>query len=431
MQRPQKSSAREKRTALIAWALYDLANSAHAAIIQTFVFAAYFVSHVAANKAEGVALWGLALGISGLFVAFGGPVFGAIADQGGGRKKGLASFTAICIGSIALMWFVKPSSAYTGLALVLTGIAAASSDFAYIFYNAMLPELASPGQVGRWSGWGWAAGYLGGMVSLILCLFAFVNGPSTWLPLDRSTAQEVRVSFLFVAIWFIIFSFPIFLLTPPDEIQKKKTMMALAEDAFLQLKQSFRHIHTYRNIFRFLVARMIFTDALVTLFAFGGVYAAAQFNMEERAILVFGIALNISAGIGAVLFAFYDDLYGGKTMILASLIGLIATGTMAVLARSSPVFWIWGIALGLFVGPAQASSRSYMARMAPAELRNQMFGFFALSAKVTAFLGPICVSWLTYLTGSLRAGMSTIIFFLLVGFLLMLTVKSDKMNGVD
>ncbi len=416
----------QNKGSLIAWALYDWATSASSAVIVTFIFAAYFVNSVAANKTEGVALWGMAIGLSGLAVAVGAPILGAMADQIGARKRWLAVFTCLCILCIALMWFVLPSPQYTLYALFLIGLTVAFTEYAYIFYNAMLPELAGPERIGRWSGWGWASGYAGGVVSLILCLLFFANDTGDWHGLDRSSSAHIRATFLFVAAWYALFSLPLFLFVPADPIKTHQPFFKIAWQGFKQLKQTLIDMRAYQNIYRFLIARMIFTDALITLFAFGGIYAATTFQMGEQEVIRFGIALNISGGIGACLFAFLDDSYGGKRMIIASLIGLIVAGSLALLAPTPAQFWFWGICIGLFIGPAQASSRSFLARVTPPELRHQMFGFFALSAKMTAFLGPLFISWVTYWTGSFRAGMSTIIVFLCIGLLGMLTVKNDK-----
>lgn len=410
---------------LLSWVLYDWANSAHAAIIQTFVYAAYFVGKVAPDKTEGVYLWGWATGFAGLLVAIGGPFLGALADRGGHRKGWLAVLSILCISSIALMWFVRPDPAYMHLGLILIVITIASSEFAYMFYNAMLPELSGPEEVGKWSGWGWASGYAGGMLSLIICLIFFINDGAFSLNLDRGESQEIRATFLFSAAWFAVFALPIFLYTPSVSKNLRYNLKGLVRDAFKQLRGTILQVQTYGDIYRFLIARMLYMDGLVTLFAFGGVYAAATFNMDTREVLLFGIALNITAGIGATIFAFFDDLYGGKSMIIISLSGLIIAGMMALAAQSAIQFWAWGMLVGVFVGPVQASSRSYLARVTPVSLRCQMFGFFALSAKVTAFLGPLLVSWITYATGSLRLGMISIIVLLIFGFLLMLTVKKD------
>lgn len=402
---------------LIAWSLYDFANSSFSTIILTFVYATYFVQRVAANPIEGASLWGLAMGLSGLSVAIGGPFLGTVADRGGGRKKWLALFSALCLLATLLMWFILPQPRYTFAALLLAGIGAAAVEFAFIFYNAMLPELAPPASLGRWSGWGWASGYVGGLLALGLCLLLFI-GPSALVSgLDASRAQEVRATFLLTAAWYGLFILPLFIVLPDP---KKKNLL---KESFVD---TFSAIRSHGNIVRFLVARMFFNDALMTLFAFGGVYAAATFNMSEQKILYFGLSLNVTAGIGAACFAWIDDWLGSKWTINFSLVGLILLGTLALLAQSETQFWIAALLLGLFVGPAQASSRSYMARVTPPHLRNQMFGFFALSARVTQFIGPLVLGGLTYWTGSIRLGMAGIIALLLVGFLLMLRVKSNN-----
>jgi UMF1 family MFS transporter len=266
---------------------------------------------------------------------------------------------------------------------------------------------------------------VGGVLCLSFCYLAFIQSPSPWIKLNVATAADVRASFLFAAIWFFIFALPLFLFFAEESTPQKKKYLYVTRDAFEQVRRSFREIGRHVSIVRFLVARMIFTDALITLFAFGGIYATAQFGMTEQEILIFGIVLNISAGVGAAFFAFLDDLLGGKTMILISLLGLFISSIIALSASTRFLFWIGAIAVGGFVGPVQASSRSYLARVAPLRLRNQMFGFFALSSKVTAFLGPLSVSWITYLTNSLRVGMFSILIFLVIGFFLMLYVEKD------
>ncbi|MCE5317086.1 MAG: MFS transporter [Parachlamydia sp.] len=408
---------------LISWALYDFASSAYSTIILTFIFATYFVKRVAPDATEGAAVWGFAMGFSGLIVAIGGPFLGSLADQGGGRKRWLGLFSILCALSALFMWFILPSPTYMWPALILATIGSASIEFAYIFYNAMLPELCTPQNVGRWSGWGWAMGYVGGVIALILCLVLFI-GRFALFSLDQVTGQEERATFLLCAIWYVLFAIPIFLYIPSTEATKPINT-SLFKNTLQQLASTFRQIRSYANLFRFLIARMLFNDALLTLFAFGGVYAASVFNMSEERILYFGVSLNITAGLGAASFALLDDRIGGKQTIMIALIGLIFTGTAALLAQTEAHFWIAGLLLGLFVGPAQASSRSYMARKAPVHLRNEMFGFFALSARVTAFLGPMLLGWLTYLTASMRIGMASIIALLVIGFVLMILVEKD------
>jgi UMF1 family MFS transporter len=186
-----------------------------------------------------------------------------------------------------------------------------------------------------------------------------------------------------------------------------------------------KEVRPYRGIVRFLIALMIYHNGLVALFAFGGIYAASVFGMSEGEIVTFGLALNVSALLGSAGFGWIDDRIGGKQTILWSLVGLALSMATVLFVESRLLFWIFGLLLGIFVGPAQASSRSYLSRMAPVSLRNQMFGLHALAGKVSAFLGPLVVGWTIDWTGSHRLGMSTILVFVVVGFLLMLKAPSD------
>ncbi|QBQ55483.1 MFS transporter [Nitrosococcus wardiae] len=416
------------KAGLVSWALYDWANSAFAAVITTFVFAAYFTRQVAENETLGSAQWGYMLAIAGFIIAIGGPILGAVADQGGRRKPWIILFTLLCVTATALLWLIKPASSYVWLALLLVGLGTLGSEFAFIFYNAMLPGLAGPKYVGRWSGWGWSIGYAGGVVCLIIALLAFIQGGNHWLGLDPASAEPVRATFPLVSVWYLLFAIPLFLITP-DTRGTGKSLWRAVPDGMRQLYDSIRHVRHYSHIVRFLIARMFYIDGLATLFAFGGVYAAGTFDMNEQEILLFGITLNITAGLGAAAFAWVDDWIGSKQTILLSLTGLILLGTMVLVVETSTAFWSFGLLLGIFVGPAQAASRSYLARAAPESLRNEMFGLFALSGKVTSFLGPLLVGWGTYLSGSQRMGMSTIVIFFLIGFALMLSVPAAKKQG--
>jgi UMF1 family MFS transporter len=414
----------EPTRALVAWAFYDWANSAFATLIQTFVFAAYFTRQVAENPALGTAQWGNTIAGAGLLVALGGPVMGAIADQSGHRKPWLAAFTLLAVTATALLWLVRPAPEYQLLALILVAIGTVGTESANIFYNAMLPALAPLQRVGRWSGWGWGFGYAGGLCCLLLALFGFVRDDA-WLPLPRGDATPVRATFLLAAGWLLVFSLPIMVLTPDATAQSRPPKRAI-RDGLRQLTVSLRHIRQYANIVRFLIARMVFIDGLATLFAFGGVYAAGTFAMSEQQVLLLGILLNVTAGIGAAFFAWIDDRLGAKRTILLSLAGLTVSGSLVLLVQSSSAFWACSALLGVFVGPAQAAGRSYLSRAAPKTLRTELFGLFALSGKATAFVGPFLVGWVTYLAGSQRVGMGTVVVLFLLGFILMLGVPEAR-----
>ncbi|MBN2733039.1 MAG: MFS transporter [Balneolaceae bacterium] len=407
--------------ALFSWALYDWANSAFFAVIQTFVFATYFIQSVAENDTIGSTQWGNTISAAGLVIAFAGPILGAIADQFGRRKPWIVGFSLLCIAATAGLWFVQPGSDYILLALVLVFLGTVGSECAIIFYNAMLPDLASKERMGRWSGWAWGLGYAGGMVCLIVALYGFIEVDVPPFGLNPEFSEPVRATFVLVAIWYLLFSLPLFLKTP-DTKSTPISFSKATSNGWSQIKKSISHLKKYHHILHFLIARMVFIDALATVFAFGGIYAAGTFDMEPAQVLMFGVGLNVTAGIGAGLFAWVDDWLGSRLTMLISLGALIVITSAILLATSVTWFWVAGLTLGVFVGPVQAASRTYMARVAPDHLKNQMFGLLALSGKVTAFIGPFLVGWLTYFAGSQRIGMSVIVVLFLLGFVLLLRV---------
>jgi UMF1 family MFS transporter len=196
------------------------------------------------------------------------------------------------------------------------------------------------------------------------------------------------------------------------------------------LIDTLKKVRHYRNIALFLIARMIYADGLATVFVVGGVYAAGAFHMEFAQVIMFGILLNVTAGIGAFGFAWIDDWIGSKPTIVISLVGLIATALVAILVRDVTWFWVAGALLGIFVGPAQAASRTMLARMAPAELSTEFFGLFALTGKATAFLGPLLVGVFTDAFDSQRVGLTVVLAFFFVGLLLLLPVKEERATAV-
>ncbi len=420
MAKPEASSK-----GLFSWALYDWANSSYFVIIQTFVFAAYFSETIAENVEIGTAQWGNMIGFAGIVIALTAPFFGAIADQAGKRKPWIAFFTFVCVIGSALLWFAEPDPSSLWLALSLGFISTVAAEMVYIFYNAMLPDLVPPSKIGRWSGWGWGMGYAGGLACLLVALYAFIETDGFWLGLDPEQSEPVRATFVLTAVWYTLFSLPLFFRTP-DAPSKNKRIPIAVKDGFKQLKSTLKEVKKYKYIVRFLIARMFYNDAIVTIYAMGGIYAAGTFGMEQSEILIFGVGLNITAGIGAALFAWLDDKAGSKFTILISLIGVAVPVIAVLFTKSSMWFIIWGLFLGLFFGPNQSSSRSFMARIAPPELSNQMFGLLALSGKATAWAGTILFGTFTLIFGTQQAGMVVVLVLLLIGFLIMLSVNEEE-----
>lgn len=404
---------------IVAWSLFDWANSSFSTIIITFVFATYFTTQIASDKIIGTMQWGYAITIAGIIVALLSPILGAIADYNGKRKRWLLVFTYLSIVATSLLWFAKPFPDYVLMTLGYVIIATVGFEFSMVFYNAMLPEIAPKTHIGRVSGWAWGIGYAGGLVSLIICLFVFVYDKPAWL--DPEMAEHIRICAPFVGIWFALFSLPLFLYIPDSSQQRLPYRLAIKEGLLI-----WKRLHSLvdnKNILLFLIARMLYTNGLNSIFIFGGIYAAGSFHMSIAEVMQFGIAMNITAGLGAILFAWLDDFIGARYTIFISLISLTAIVIILLLISSKILFWCFALLLGCFVGPAQAASRSLMARLAPEKSRNEMFGLYAFSGKVTAYLGPWLLSTVTFITASQRWGMATILLFLASGAFLLWFVR--------
>jgi MFS transporter, UMF1 family len=413
-----KTSSSSRRSAL-SWAFYDWANSPFATLIVTFVFPAYFATAVVGDQVQGQAQWGFAMGLSGLVVAVSSPIFGAVADVTGRRKPWLLAFTLLCAAASAGLWWVTPELSAVPLAVALVVLANWGFETAGVFYNAMLPDVAGPRRLGRLSGWAWGLGYVGGLAALALALLALVLPDQPWFGIPKDNAAHIRICGPLVGLWLLVFSAPLFLWTPDAGAGKPLRVKA----ALASLAASLKQLARMGDVGRFLLAHMLYADGLATLFAMGGVFVAGVYGFSLQEVMLFGIVLNVTAGLGAAGFAWLDDWFGSRTTILLALAGLLVAGTGVLVADSRALVWIMGGALGLFVGPAQAASRTYLARMAPPERRTELFGLFALSGKATAFLGPWAVGAVTAAANSQRAGMAVILAFFLVGGGVLLSVR--------
>lgn len=403
------------------WCLYDWANSAFPTVVQTFVISTFFTQAVAVSPERGTALWGWAMSAAGLAIAGLSPFLGAMADRSGRRTWWVAAFTVGMCLATGLLWFVRPEPGSALLCLVLVAIGTVCFEIATVFYNALLPALSPPGRIGRLSGWAWGLGYLGGLLCLVAVLFGLIKALPPPFGLDPAEAEPVRASAVLVAGWIAVFSLP-FLAWVKDPKGSGGSLVAAARDALPNLVRAVKRWPPGTRVGRFLLARMLYTDGLNTLFAFGGVYAAGTFGMPLADVITFGIALNVTAGIGAAVSGWLDDALGPKTVVLGAIGAIAAIGLALVLTTSVTMFWALGLLLGLFLGPAQAASRTFMARIAPPADVNACFGLYALSGKVTAFLGPALLATVTSATNSQRAGMATILVFLAAGGLLLATV---------
>lgn len=435
------------RRAVTAWLFFDWAAQPFFTLITTFVFAPFFAAALAADPAQGQALWGYATGFAGLCIALLSPLLGGIADRTGPRKPWIAVFGSLLVLGSGALWFAVPGSALA-VPIALCGfvLATIGAEFATTFNNAMMTRLVPPERLGWLSGTGWAIGYLGGLVSLAVTLGLLAADPVTGktlagltpiLGLDAATREGDRFSGPLTALWFVVFVAPMFLLTPDSP----RTGMSLSEAArggVGRLKATLAELPRLPSLGRFLLANMIYQDALVALFAFGGIYAAGVFGWQTIEIGIFGIMLTITGTLGAWLGGKVDDAIGGKAVVLGA-IGCLLLACLGILSLApdrifffveavpatpgdglfaslpEKVYLGLGLLIGLVAGPLQASSRSLMARLAPPERIGEFFGLFALSGKVTSFLGPTLVALATTAFASQRAGLAVLIVFFLAG----------------
>jgi len=409
------------RRGLGAWCLFDWANSPTPTVVVTFVFAPYFARGIVGDEAEGLALWSWGIAVSALVIAVLAPVTGAIADAAGRRKPWIAGFSLLTILATALLWFAAPEERWIVPTLVLVALVNIGFETATVFYNAMLPDLAEPRTMGRLSGWAWGLGYGGGIACLVLALVVFILPETAPFGLDAGASEHVRAVALVVALWFLAFGWPLFVWTP-DRKPAHASLGEATRRGFRRLVETTRELGQHKIIVRFLIARLLYIDGLNTLFALGGVYAATAFAMDEEGVLTFAIALNITAGLGAVGFGWMDDKMGARRTLTITLACLMAVSLAILIVDSVLWFWILGLVLGSFIGPVQSASRSLMARLAPPEMTGEMFGFFALSGKLTSFAGPLLVGVVAYATDSQRLGMAVIVVLMALGLLVLRTV---------
>jgi UMF1 family MFS transporter len=443
------------RSAVVSWIFFSWATQPYFTLITTFVFAPYFATHLAPDPAKGQALWGFATAAAGTAIALLSPVLGAIADASGRRKPWIAAFGAMLVIGSSLMWFGRPGETNIISPLLLAyAIATVGVEFAQVFTNAMMPTLVPPNRIGRLSGTGWAVGYVGGILSLILVLGFLAANPLTGrtllglvplFGLDPVEHQGDRLSGPLTAVWFIVFALPLFLLTP--DYPARFPLRAALREGLNELKHTLMELPKRRSLAAFLLANMIYTDGLASLFAFGGIYAAGTFGWSTIQIGTFGIILAIAGTFGGWVGGRLDDRFGPKKVITGSLIVLLAAIIAILLVDKDSILFIsvtppapggalFGSAaerayllLGCMIGavgaPLQAASRSLLIRMVPRSHITQYFGLFALTGRVTSFVGPLFIGIITATTASQKAGMAILVLFFAAGLAVLATIWAD------
>ena len=396
---------------LISWSLYDWASSPVPTLHTTFIFSVFFATAVMPEG--GTVAWAWMTSASALLVALAAPFLGRLADGRGAAKRYLAAATLIGAGATAGLWFVLPDPGFAMLALTLSALSILAMELSFVFYNAMLPMVSGPREYGRASGLAWGLGYAGAIIALVLVLVLFVLPESPAFGIGTEDAAHIRITMIFAALWLCLFAVPLFIFVPAPPASPDAAPFGT------QIRESLKVAMRIPDMPRFLLARMLFADGLVTLFAFGGIYAATVFGFSQTKVLVFGIILNVTAGLGAGLGGVADDRLGSVRVMRLCLLALAGLGIVAILAPNEALFWAAGALLGIFIGPLQSSARAYVARRAPPDQRASLFGLMMFSGKATSFVGPLLYGLFVASTGSERAGMAVVILMLLASLVMM------------
>jgi UMF1 family MFS transporter len=380
--------ASTKKRGTFAWALWDWAEQPYPTIMQTFIFPVYLATAVAGSEELADRQLGITIIIAGLVLALIAPVLGRRSDDNGRRKYWLMFNTYLLVGIMIASFFVKPSPEFLLLGLVLYGAGSVIQEAALINYYAMLKSVTTEKNIGRVSGYAWALGYAGGIVLLVLSLVGFYLTETPWFGIGKEEAVNLRSIFLFSAVWTLVFSIPLLLRVP--EIPKKAN--ARKETIVQSYKSIWGQLKSLRaqapETLKFLISSAIYRDGLAGVFTFGAVLGSLAFGFTQTEIIIFGIAANIVSGLGAVIGGRLDDVFGSRTIIIASLVGLIIAGSSVFFFYDYGVitYWIGGLALCLFVGPAQASSRTFVSRFTPAGREGEVFGLYQLTGRAVSFM---------------------------------------------
>lgn len=419
------------RSKIVAWALWDCGSTGLNAIVVTFVFSVYLTGTVGQGIAGDTspASWlGRALTIAGLTVALLAPLTGVLVQAPHRRRVALMTLTGLAAAFTAAMSLIRDDPRYLPAGLALLAATAACSDLASVPYNAMLRQLSTPQTSGRISGFGWAAGYAGSVVLLLLVYLGFIagDGPQRGvLGLPTADGQNIRAAMVFAAVWILVFGLPLMVSAHTfaridEAMEAPPTFLGGYRRLWSDLRSEW---HRDRNLVYYLLVSAVFRDGLSGVFAFGAVLGVSVYGISPGTVLIFGVFASTVAALGAVVGGLLDDRLGAKPIIVGSLSAMICVG-MTLLALSGPIaFWVCGLLLCLFVGPTQSAARTLLLRMTGEGKEGIAFGLYTTTGRAVAFLAP----WLFFVFVDLfnadRAGLAGICLVLFGGLVGMLFVR--------
>lgn len=412
-------SAKASRIEVLAWCLYDFADSSFTTLIVTVAYGLYFRSVVAGHLGTAADFyWGLSISISMVIVALISPALGAMADAAGTKKRFLVVFALTSMLFTALLVTVRPGDLWLGMALFI--LANIGYEGAHVFYNGFLPEIAAEDEMGRISGYGWATGYIGALIAILATL------PLTRAGLDPEGVPTYRLTFGAVALFYLVFSLPIFFLLRERAPRRGAAGAGAAVEGLRRLRETFRHIRRLRDLFRFLLAFVVYNDGVATVIAFSAIYAMHVIGFTVAQVMTLFVVTQISAFIGAWAAGYLVDRWGARPTIVSTLVIWCAVVAAAYAVDTVPAFYAVGIAASIGMGSTQTASRSLMGLLIPPGRSAEFFGFYGLTGKISAVAGPLLYGGVAALAGSERPAVLSLVLFFAAGLALLGTVDVER-----
>jgi len=395
---------------VFVWTLFDFANTSFSIIVVTFLYAVYFKKTVAGNESIGDLYWSISTSIAMAITAFISPILGAIADYKAGKKRFLLFFTLLCVLGTASLYFIGPGQIFWGIFLFV--LANVGFEAGLVFYDAFLPELTAPKNYGRVSGYGFGMGYFGSLATLAI-IYPFIQ------------ASMIKESFPVAALFFLVFSLPIFFFLKEKRIKvdEKQSFVSIG---FSRVWSTLTHLKHYKNLAIFLVAFFFYIEGVNTIIFFSGNYASTTLGFSEMELLIFFIVVQTTAIAGSVVLGIVADKIGQKKTIVITLFMWLVTVTLAYFVYDKMGFYIVGLLAGLAMGSCQSTSRSLMSKLTPPEKKTEFFGFYSFFGKSSAVIGPLVFGLVSFLSGDQRLAIISIAFFFIVGLLILTKVKDPK-----
>jgi MFS transporter, UMF1 family len=439
MSKPGSGSRRSERSRVLTWALWDTGAAGLSAIVVTFVFSVYLTGSVGQGLPGGAppASWlGRALAVAGVTIALLAPLIGVWVEDPHRRRVALTMLTGLAVALTCAMSLIRERPEYLWPGLALLAAAAACGDLASVPYNAMLRQLSTPQNSGRISGFGLAAGFSGSVMLLLVVYFGFVSGKGATrglLHLPAADGMNVRTAMLFAAGWLAVLALPLLLtahrLPSVGQVARPgRGLLGGYRKLWTELAAEWRRD---RNLVYFLLAAAVFRDGLAGLFTFGGVLGVNVYGISPADVLIFGVAASVVAALGAVLGGLVDDRFGSKPVIVVSLASIIVFGLTMMVLSGPRAFWLTGLLLCLFIGPAQASARTLLLRMSRHGKEGVAFGLYTMTGRAVSFLAPWLFSVFVDVFGAVRAGMGGLCLVMGVGMLGLLKVRAPRTVTAD